>query len=183
MEGRARSSQALVAREEAGRQACREGLASAPECSRRGAELPAEAAVEIGQVIEAAFIRDRAQADHTNSAAFGNGATTTRANQQVFGTASNSYSMPRQTFAMRAGWGGFDDTSAVSFTAAGLVAKDLLRPGAGTLVADAGLSAIAVIAPKLIQAPSLDKEKGMLHLKGYFRAGPPRSISSCSTRR
>jgi len=32
-------------------------------------------------------------AGHTNAAAFGAGATTTRANQQVFGTASNTYTM------------------------------------------------------------------------------------------
>ena len=30
---------------------------------------------------------------HANAAAFGNGATTTRANQQVFGTTSNTYTM------------------------------------------------------------------------------------------
>ncbi len=47
--------------------------------------------------------------------------------------------LPGQTFAMRAGWGGYDDASAVSFTAAGVLAKNLVRPGYGTLVADAGL--------------------------------------------
>ena len=34
------------------------------------------------------------------------------------------------------------------------------------------LSAVAVIAPQLSQAPGLDKEKGMLHLKGYFPGNP-----------
>ena len=47
--------------------------------------------------------------------------------------------LPGQTFAMRAGWGGFDDASAVSFTAAGLLAKNLLSNGRGTLIADAGV--------------------------------------------
>lgn len=36
------------------------------------------------------------------------------------------------------------------------------------------LSAVAVIAPQLSQAPGLDKEKGMLHLKGYFPGEPVR---------
>jgi hypothetical protein len=152
---------------------------------------------------------------HKNAAAFGNGATTTRDNQQVFGTTSNTYTMagltssrsksaqgkpthlvtsnaggdlaahtpaqlglasgadvdalqsdidalgqrdqklteglaavasmaqpillPGQHFAMRAGWGGYDDASAVSFTAAGLLAKNLLSNGRGTLIADAGV--------------------------------------------
>ncbi|MEZ5875163.1 MAG: hypothetical protein R3D30_10160 [Hyphomicrobiales bacterium] len=135
---------------------------------------------------------------HKNAAAFGNGARTTRDNQQVFGTASNTYTMPGltssasksaqgkpthvvtsnakgdlaayttselglatldkmneglaavaslaqpiilpgQTFAMRAGWGGFDDASAFSFSAAGVLAKNLVSPGYGTLVADAGI--------------------------------------------
>jgi len=33
---------------------------------------------------------------------------------------------------------------------------------------------VAVIAPQLSQAPGLDKEKGMLHLKGYFPGEPVR---------
>ena len=36
------------------------------------------------------------------------------------------------------------------------------------------LAAVAVIAPQLSQAPGLDKEKGMLHLKGYFPGEPVR---------
>ncbi len=36
------------------------------------------------------------------------------------------------------------------------------------------LSAVAVIAPQLSEAPGLDKEKGMLHLKGYFPGEPVR---------
>lgn len=47
--------------------------------------------------------------------------------------------LPGQTFAMRAGWGGYDDASAVSLTAAGLLARDLLHSGSGTLIADAGI--------------------------------------------
>jgi trimeric autotransporter adhesin len=47
--------------------------------------------------------------------------------------------LPGQTFAMRAGWGGFDDASAVGFTAAGVLAKNLVRPGYGTLVVDGGV--------------------------------------------
>jgi trimeric autotransporter adhesin len=47
--------------------------------------------------------------------------------------------LPGQTFAMRAGWGGYDDASAVGFTAAGVVAKDVLRPGFGTVVLDGGV--------------------------------------------
>lgn len=156
-----------------------------------------------------------ATAAFANSTAIGNGARTTRANQQVFGTSSNSYTMPGiassrskssqgtpthivtsnskgdlaaytpsqlglaasgdvaglqsdidklgrrdkelteglaavaslaqpiilpgQTFAMRAGWGGYDDASAVSFTMAGVVAENLLRPGFGTMVVDGGV--------------------------------------------
>ena len=40
---------------------------------------------------------------------------------------------------MRAGWGGYDDGNAVGFSAAGVVASNLLRRGSGTLVADAGV--------------------------------------------
>ncbi|MFD0986633.1 hypothetical protein [Methyloligella solikamskensis] len=47
--------------------------------------------------------------------------------------------LPGQSFVMRAGWGQFDDASALGFTAAGIIAKDVLRPGAGTLVLDGGL--------------------------------------------
>jgi len=31
---------------------------------------------------------------------------------------------------------------------------------------------VAVIAPQLTETPGLDKEKGMLHLKGYFPGQP-----------
>jgi hypothetical protein len=34
------------------------------------------------------------------------------------------------------------------------------------------LSAVAVITPQLLQAPHLDREKGMLHLRGYFPGKP-----------
>jgi hypothetical protein len=167
-------------------------------------------------------IGPNATAAFDNSAAFGNGATATRANQQVFGTVTNTYTMagltsnaskaaqgspthlvtsnssgdlaaftasqlglattgdisnlqgdisnlqskinrlgdrdrelteglaavvslaqpvllPGQHFAMRAGWGGFDGSNAVGFSAAGVVANNLLRPGAGTLVLDGGV--------------------------------------------
>ena len=40
--------------------------------------------------------------------------------------------LPGQHFAMRAGWGGYDDANAVSFTAAGVVARDLMRQGSDT---------------------------------------------------
>jgi hypothetical protein len=164
-------------------------------------------------------IGPNAVATHNNAAAFGNGATTTRVNQQVFGTASNTYTMPGvtsqqsrnaqgapthivttnvagdlaahtleelgfpdpvdvaddisnlqqqinglgrrdrqlteglaavaalaqpillpgQNFAMRGGWGAYDDANAVSFTAAGVVAWNLLNQGRGTLTLDGGL--------------------------------------------
>jgi hypothetical protein len=47
--------------------------------------------------------------------------------------------LPGQHFAMRAGWGGYDDSSAVGFSAAGLVAGNLLGQGRGTLVVDGGV--------------------------------------------
>jgi hypothetical protein len=34
------------------------------------------------------------------------------------------------------------------------------------------LSTVTVISPQLTEAPSLDQEKGMLHLKGYFPGQP-----------
>jgi hypothetical protein len=34
------------------------------------------------------------------------------------------------------------------------------------------LSAVSVIAPQLTEAPTLDQQKGMLHLKGYFPGQP-----------
>ena len=40
---------------------------------------------------------------------------------------------------MRAGWGGFDDANAFRFTAAGLLAKNLLSNGRGTLTLDGGV--------------------------------------------
>ena len=46
--------------------------------------------------------------------------------------------LPGQHFAMRAGWGGYDDSSAVGFSAAGL-ASNLLNPGRGTLIVDGGV--------------------------------------------
>jgi hypothetical protein len=47
--------------------------------------------------------------------------------------------LPGQKFAMRAGWGGYDGANAVSFTAAGVLAQNLLRPGYGSLVLDGGV--------------------------------------------
>ena len=47
--------------------------------------------------------------------------------------------LPGQHFAMRAGWGSFDDANAVSFTAAGVIAEGLIRPGRGTVVLDGGV--------------------------------------------
>ena len=34
------------------------------------------------------------------------------------------------------------------------------------------LAAVTVIAPQLAEAPTLDQQKGMLHLKGYFPGQP-----------
>jgi hypothetical protein len=155
------------------------------------------------------------RANFDNAAAFGAGAQATRANQQMFGTASNTYTMagitsgasraaqgapthivtsnaggdlagytfaelglattgdvaglqtqinslgrrdkeltegiaavaalaqpillPGQHFAVRAGWGGYDDANAVGFSAAGVVASNLLSQGRGTLTLDGGL--------------------------------------------
>ena len=169
-------------------------------------------------------IGPNATARHANAAAFGNGATTTRVNQQVFGTVSNTYTMtgiasdqskavigvpthlvasnasgdlasytfaelglvqptdltnfatkgdfaglqsqidhlgkrdnqlteglaavvafaqptilPGQRFAMRAGWGGYDDANAIGLSAVGVLAQNVLRPGFGTVALDGGV--------------------------------------------
>ena len=34
------------------------------------------------------------------------------------------------------------------------------------------LSSVSIIAPQLSEPPSLDQDKGMLHLKGYFPGAP-----------
>jgi hypothetical protein len=34
------------------------------------------------------------------------------------------------------------------------------------------LSVVSVITPQLTEAPTLDQEKGMLHIKGYFPGQP-----------
>jgi hypothetical protein len=47
--------------------------------------------------------------------------------------------LPGQHFAMRAGWGGYDDASAVGFSAAGVVAGNILSQGRGTLTLDGGV--------------------------------------------
>jgi hypothetical protein len=47
--------------------------------------------------------------------------------------------LPGQHVAMRAGWGGYDGASAVSFTMAGLLGSNLLHQGSGTLVVDGGV--------------------------------------------
>jgi hypothetical protein len=46
---------------------------------------------------------------------------------------------PGQRFAMTAAWGGFDDANAVGFTAAGVLGRNLLRPGSGTLALFGGV--------------------------------------------
>jgi hypothetical protein len=43
--------------------------------------------------------------------------------------------LPGQHFAMRAGWGGYDSANAVAFSAAGVIADNLLRSGHGNPVA------------------------------------------------
>jgi Resolvase, N terminal domain len=47
--------------------------------------------------------------------------------------------LPGQHFAMRAGWGGYDDANAFGFSAAGVVAGNLLSQGRGTLTLDGGV--------------------------------------------
>ena len=47
--------------------------------------------------------------------------------------------LPGQHFAVRAGWGGYDGASAVGFSAAGVVANNLLRQGSGTVTLDGGV--------------------------------------------
>jgi hypothetical protein len=152
---------------------------------------------------------------HTNSTALGAGATTTRVNQVMVGTASTTYTMAGvasdasklaqgspthlvtsngsgdlaaytfselglasvgdvsnlqgqinnlarrddklaegiaatvalaqpilrsgQHFGMTAGWGGYDSANAVGFSAAGVLADNLLRPGSGTLALYGGI--------------------------------------------
>jgi hypothetical protein len=46
--------------------------------------------------------------------------------------------LPGQQFAMRAGWGGYDGSNAFGFSAAGVLASNLLRPGFGTFALDGG---------------------------------------------
>jgi hypothetical protein len=46
---------------------------------------------------------------------------------------------PGQRFGMTAAWGGYDDANAVGFSAAGILARDLLRPGGGTLALFGGV--------------------------------------------
>ncbi len=46
--------------------------------------------------------------------------------------------LPGQHFAMRAGWGGYDGSNAFGFSAAGVLANNLLRPGFGTFALDGG---------------------------------------------
>jgi trimeric autotransporter adhesin len=44
-----------------------------------------------------------------------------------------------QHFGMTAGWGGFDGANAVGFSAAGVLADDLIRPGSGTVALYGGI--------------------------------------------
>ena len=46
--------------------------------------------------------------------------------------------LPGQHFAMRAGWGDYDDANAIGLSAAGVVASNLLSNGRGTLTLDGG---------------------------------------------
>jgi hypothetical protein len=47
--------------------------------------------------------------------------------------------LPGQHFAMRAGWGGYDDANAVGLSAAGVVASNIMSQGRGTLTLDGGV--------------------------------------------
>lgn len=47
--------------------------------------------------------------------------------------------LPGQSFAVRAGWGGYDGANALGFSAAGVLARGVISPGVGSLVADAGV--------------------------------------------
>jgi hypothetical protein len=46
---------------------------------------------------------------------------------------------PGQSFGMTAAWGGFDDANAIGVSAAGVLARNLLRPGSGTLALFGGV--------------------------------------------
>jgi hypothetical protein len=46
---------------------------------------------------------------------------------------------PGQRFGMTAAWGGFDDANAFGFSAAGVLGRNLLRPGSGTLALFGGV--------------------------------------------
>jgi hypothetical protein len=46
---------------------------------------------------------------------------------------------PGQHFAMRAGWGGYEGSNAFGFSAAGVVASNLLSEGSGTFAVDGGV--------------------------------------------
>jgi hypothetical protein len=47
--------------------------------------------------------------------------------------------LPGQSFAMQVSWGNFDSANAFGVTAAGVVARNLLRPGGGALVLNGGV--------------------------------------------
>jgi hypothetical protein len=47
--------------------------------------------------------------------------------------------LPGQHFAMRAGWGGYEDANAIGVSAAGVIASNLLNQGRGTLTLDGGV--------------------------------------------
>ena len=47
--------------------------------------------------------------------------------------------LPGQRFSMSAAWGGYESANAVGFSAAGVVAQNLLRPGSGALVLFGGV--------------------------------------------
>ena len=48
---------------------------------------------------------------------------------------------PGQHFGLTAAWGGFDDANAIGVSAAGVLARNLLRPGSGTLALFGGVGA------------------------------------------
>jgi hypothetical protein len=73
--------------------------------------------------------------------------------------------LPGQHFAMRAGWGGYDSANAVAFSAAGVIADNLLRSGHGTLSLDGGVGwgtdegeTVPAISPRSRQCAAASEE-------------------------
>jgi len=63
------------------------------------------------------------------------------------------------------------DRGAPSFQKANSAAR-LSRAFSDLASKGVDLSAVSIIAPQLTEAPTLDQQKGMLHLKGYFPGQP-----------